>query len=50
MITLRFGPAALAHVRFAISPLIEARRSLRVLDDPGAGRSAPAVGGRGAAR
>ena len=37
MITLRFGPAALAHVRFAISPLIEARRSLRVLDDPGRG-------------
>ena len=36
MITLRFGPAALAHVRFAISPLVEARRSLRVLDDPGA--------------
>jgi hypothetical protein len=37
MITLRFGPGALAHVRFAISPLVEARRSLRVLDDPGAG-------------
>jgi hypothetical protein len=37
MITLRFGPAALAHVRFAISPLTETRRSLRVLDDPGAG-------------
>ena len=37
MITLRFGPSALAHVRFAISPLTETRRSLRVLDDPGAG-------------
>jgi hypothetical protein len=37
MITLRFGPAALAHVRFAISPLTETRRSLRVLEDPGAG-------------
>jgi hypothetical protein len=37
MITLRFGPAALAHVRFAISPLTETRRSLRVLDDPAAG-------------
>ena len=37
MITLRFGPAALAHVRFAISPLVEVRRSRRVLDDPAAG-------------
>ena len=37
MITLRFGHGALAHVRFAISPLTEARRSLRVLDDPGGG-------------
>jgi hypothetical protein len=37
MITLRFGHSALAHVRFAISPLTEARRSLRVLDDPGGG-------------
>jgi hypothetical protein len=37
MITLRFGPAALAHVRFAISPLVEAWRSRRLLDDPGAG-------------
>jgi hypothetical protein len=37
MITLRFGPAALAHVRFAISPLVEVRRSRRLLDDPGAG-------------
>ncbi len=37
MITLRFGHGALAHVRFAISPLTETRRSLRVLDDPGGG-------------
>jgi hypothetical protein len=37
MITLRFGPAALAHVRFAISPLVEVRRSRRLLDDPAAG-------------
>ena len=37
MITLHFGPAALAHVRFAISPLVEVRRSRRLLDDPGAG-------------
>ena len=37
MITLRFGPAALANVRFAISPLVEARRSLRALDDPSRG-------------
>jgi hypothetical protein len=37
MITLRFGHGALAHVRFAISPLTEARRSLRVLDDPARG-------------
>jgi Family of unknown function (DUF5937)/Helix-turn-helix domain len=37
MITLRFGHGALAHVRFAISPLTEARRSLRVLDDPAGG-------------
>lgn len=35
MISLRFGPGALAHVRFAISPLIEARHSLQALDDPG---------------
>jgi DNA-binding transcriptional ArsR family regulator len=35
MMTMRFGARALAHVRFAISPMIEARRSLRVLDDPG---------------
>ena len=37
MITLRFGPAALAHVRFAISPLVEVRRSRRLLEDPAAG-------------
>src|SRR3954451_20898407 len=37
MITLRFGRAALAHVRFAISPLVEVRRSRRLLDDPAAG-------------
>src|SRR5512132_3222499 len=37
MITLRFGPAALANVRFAISPLVEVRRSRRVLDDPAGG-------------
>jgi hypothetical protein len=37
MITLRFGPSALAHVRFAISPLVEVRRSRRLLDDPGGG-------------
>jgi DNA-binding transcriptional ArsR family regulator len=35
MITMRFGPAALANVRFAISPLVEAMFSIRVLDDPG---------------
>ena len=37
MITLRFGPAALANVRFAISPLVEVRRSRRLLDDPAGG-------------
>jgi uncharacterized protein DUF5937/helix-turn-helix protein len=37
MITLRFGPAALANVRFAISPLVELNRSRRVLDDPAGG-------------
>jgi hypothetical protein len=37
MITLRFGHGALAHVRFAISPLVETRRSVRVLHDPGGG-------------
>jgi DNA-binding transcriptional ArsR family regulator len=34
MITLRFGADALAHLRFAISPLLETIRSVRVLDDP----------------
>jgi DNA-binding transcriptional ArsR family regulator len=36
MIHMRFGPAALGHVRFAISPLVETVRSVGVLDDPGA--------------
>lgn len=36
MITLRFGADALAHLRFAISPLLETIRSVRVLDDPAA--------------
>lgn len=35
MIVMRFGADALAGVRFAISPLIEALGSLRALDDPG---------------
>jgi DNA-binding transcriptional ArsR family regulator len=35
MFTMRFGPGALARVRFAISPLAEVRRSRRVLEDPG---------------
>jgi DNA-binding transcriptional ArsR family regulator len=35
MFTMRFGPGALARVRFAISPLAEVRRSHLVLDDPG---------------
>jgi hypothetical protein len=35
MITMRFGASALAQVRFAISPVVELRRSLHVLDDPG---------------
>jgi DNA-binding transcriptional ArsR family regulator len=35
MIEMRFGAAALANVRFAISPLLEAMRSVKVLDDPG---------------
>src|SRR5919197_172829 len=34
MFTMRFGPGALARVRFAISPLAELRRSRRVLEDP----------------
>lgn len=33
---MRFGAGALAHVRFAISPLIETMRSVGVLADPGA--------------
>ena len=36
MIKMRFGAAGLADVRFAISPLIETMRSVRVLGDPGA--------------
>jgi hypothetical protein len=35
MFTMRFGPGALARVRFAISPLAELRHSRRVLEDPG---------------
>lgn len=35
---MRFGPAALERVRFAISPLVETMRSLNALDDP-AGRA-----------
>jgi hypothetical protein len=36
MFTMRFGPGALARVRFAISPIVELRHSRRVLEDPGA--------------
>jgi hypothetical protein len=36
MIRLRFGPATLERVRFAISPLMEATDSLRALRDPDA--------------
>jgi DNA-binding transcriptional ArsR family regulator len=36
MITLRFGTDALAHLRFAVSPLLETIESVRVLDDPAA--------------
>jgi Family of unknown function (DUF5937)/Helix-turn-helix domain len=36
MITMRFGAADLARVRFAVSPLVEVRRSRHVLEDPGA--------------
>lgn len=36
MVVMSFGPAPLAEVRFAISPLIEAVRSVRLLNDPGA--------------
>jgi DNA-binding transcriptional ArsR family regulator len=35
MIKMRLGAGALANVRFAISPLVEAMRSVRVLADPG---------------
>jgi len=35
MIRMRFGTDALAHVRFAVSPLIETHGSVKVLDDPG---------------
>jgi DNA-binding transcriptional ArsR family regulator len=34
MITVRFGPADLAKVRFAISPLFELWQSVRALQDP----------------
>jgi hypothetical protein len=34
MLAIRFGLADVAAVRFAISPLIEVVRSVRVLDDP----------------
>lgn len=33
MIEMRFGPESLARLRFAMSPLTETMRSLRVLDD-----------------
>jgi DNA-binding transcriptional ArsR family regulator len=36
MLVLRFATADLAQVRFAVSPLLEAMRSVRVLADPGA--------------
>jgi DNA-binding transcriptional ArsR family regulator len=36
MLTIRFGPRDLAHVRFAISPLVELHRSVSALEDPGA--------------
>jgi DNA-binding transcriptional ArsR family regulator len=36
VIRFRFGADALAHLRFAISPLLETIRSVRVLDDPSA--------------
>lgn len=37
MLVIRFGAGDLANVRFAISPLLELHRSIRALDDPGAG-------------
>ena len=36
MIVLRFDRESLAHLRFAVSPLTEAIRSVHALDDPGA--------------
>jgi Family of unknown function (DUF5937)/Helix-turn-helix domain len=36
MLEIRFDAADLAEVRFAISPLVELMRSIRVLDDPAA--------------
>ncbi len=36
MLVIRFGPADLANVRFAISPLVELHRSIDALDRPGA--------------
>jgi DNA-binding transcriptional ArsR family regulator len=36
MLVFRFGSTDLAHIRFAISPLVELQRSVRALDDPGA--------------
>jgi DNA-binding transcriptional ArsR family regulator len=36
MIRMRFGPADLGRVRFAVSPLADVRRSWRLLEDPGA--------------
>jgi len=35
MIVMRLGAESLAHVRFAVSPLTEAMRSVHALDDPG---------------
>jgi hypothetical protein len=34
MLVVRFGPADLANIRFAISPLLELHASLRALEDP----------------
>ena len=36
MLVIRFGPADLANVRFAISPLVELHRSVHALDRPDA--------------
>ena len=35
MIVMRLGAESLAHVRFAVSPLTEAMRSVHALEDPG---------------